>query len=612
MVYYYIILIYCQFTETIILRWNDKKMPIRLNELNPTNENEKKLIQYLAKSDDKRIEESLLLIENYTGYKIKDFFGDSAFADIGLMLFIALLEKLSGQNIFKIYNKAFQAIIQKQYDNQLVRNKIIDDISAKLKISVDFLNELLLQFNDYVTQYATFCSKEEKDTDELLLYNNYNSIFEVFESPSRHLSNSYANHPDDKPSTGMSDSHPGNVYSHRSDNTYPQYGNSPNDSPEDNFYDRELYQPYRGVTTKQRKVYIPVALLTVIIVILFSTVFLSPDLLNIPAFIQDSHELLEVKGLTLKYVLVAVSCEMYDVNVRIRGDQPEFYKEYGKDSYHHYLWIKDTYRQLPKDMKRHLETIYCDGIYEGELIYLLADLEDEAGVNQIVYAIKTSKDIPVEVKAAAEEFYPYFYEEYLREYIRMNRVMYDRHAEEMNKKIQEEKPNILEFIEETSGMQFERKYKPVIYYTMRPGNALGFIYGDQFISLIPGTEHHYESLFFIPYHEFSHGIFNQITSTKEFKQVADTLKSNSKMRRTWENGFYDVYYSWYDWCEENLVEGFAMYLEYKAKGKLPDSIESIRPYDKAFFQYLVDIDFNPETMNLKDVSIDFLESIADE
>ena len=58
----------------------------------------------------------------------------------------------------------------------------------------------------------------------------------------------------------------------------------------------------------------------------------------------------------------------------------------------------------------------------------MADLEDEAGVNQIVYEIKRSKYIPENIKIAAEEFYPYFYEEHLKEYISINRITYDNYA----------------------------------------------------------------------------------------------------------------------------------------------------------------------------------------
>ena len=86
-------------------------MNINFNDIITNNEDEKKLINYISKSDNKKIEESMLIIEKYTGYKLNDFINDLENIDIGLMLFIGLLEALSGQNIFKIYSKAFQAII---------------------------------------------------------------------------------------------------------------------------------------------------------------------------------------------------------------------------------------------------------------------------------------------------------------------------------------------------------------------------------------------------------------------------------------------------------------------------------------------------------------------
>lgn len=601
-------------------------MNINFNDIITNNEDEKKLINYISKSDNKKIEESMLIIEKYTGYKLNDFINDLENIDIGLMLFIGLLEALSGQNIFKIYSKAFQAIISKQYNNVYIRNKIMEDVSNKFNISLDFLLDILKLFNNYVHNDKTDSNTDEEDnfdfaklmdiplhkdnSDSSSTDMNDNSSTDMDDRRLTYMDNSSSIDMDNSSSNGIYNGKPNNMYNNGLTNIPAyNYNNSYNSTYNNNFYDRDLYSKHKAITKKQRKVYIPVALASIIIVILLSVTFLSPYGLNISVFNEQSHALLEVKGLTLKYVLVAVAGEMYDINVLIDGDQSEFYREYGKDSYHHYLWIRDTYRKLPSDKKRHLKTIYSSGFYEGTLIYLLADLEDEAGVNQIVYEIKRSKYIPENIKIAAEEFYPYFYEEHLKEYISINRITYDNYAMEMNKMIQEEKPNILEFIEETSGVKYDKKYKPVIYYTMRPGNALGFIYKDSYISLIPGTENNYDNLFYIPYHEFSHGIFNKITTTKEFRQAADVLKDDKRMYNSWNNGFYNIYYDWYDWCEESLVEGFTMYLEYKSKGKLSNSITSIRPYDKQFFEYLVDINFDPETMDLKDVSVRFLKSL---
>ena len=138
-------------------------MNINFNDIITNNEDEKKLINYISKSDNKKIEESMLIIEKYTGYKLNDFINDLENIDIGLMLFIGLLEALSGQNIFKIYSKAFQAIISKQYNNVYIRNKIMEDVSNKFNISLDFLLDILKLFNNYVHNDKTDSNTDEED-----------------------------------------------------------------------------------------------------------------------------------------------------------------------------------------------------------------------------------------------------------------------------------------------------------------------------------------------------------------------------------------------------------------------------------------------------------------
>lgn len=543
-------------------------MYINFNEIIINNENEKNLVRYISKVNNDTIKKSEFIIEKNIGININDYFINIDYIDIELMIFIGLLEVLSGQNICKRYSKAFKALMIKQFDNELIRNKIMKDICTKFGVSLKFLNGILIQFYYYAEHF-----KSLSNMDKAKKYHQSNR-------DNDHLNSKELNN-----------------------NSYYEDNK--------NLYNKDLYHNHQGMTKKQRKAYIPIVIMSITIVILLSITVLKSNIFYKSTLNQNSHSILEVKGLTLKYILVSVAEEMYDANIFINQDQSLFYKYYGEEAYNHYIWIKDTYKLMPENMKGHLKTLYENASNEGYFLYILADLEDEAGVNQIVYRINRSVFLSKEVKNAAEAFYPYFYEEHLKEYIRLNRLTYDRYASEMNKKLQSEKADILGYIEESSGIKYDNKYKPIIYYTMRPGNALGFIYEDTYISLIPGTEHNYESLFYIPYHEFSHGIFHKISCTKEYKEVAKTLKTDKKMYDSWNNGFYNVYYTWDEWCEESLVEGFAMYLEHKAKGELSDSITSSRPYDKAFFEYLVDINFDPNTMDLKDVSIRFLKSISE-
>lgn len=365
-------------------------------------------------------------------------------------------------------------------------------------------------------------------------------------------------------------------------------------------------EEYTDTIKRQRKEYF-LALILVIILLGFILKFISGY--TITNDIKESDYKLEVRGLSLKYLLISTASEIYDINVRIKEDQAPFYKMYGDEMYDHYKWIKKTYSDMDEEMKSYLNTIYSDGANEGKLIYIVAELGDEAGINQINYKIQSSV-LPAEIKKASEKFYPHFYDNYLKDYIDMKRYKYNDYLFELNQKIQRENFDLLGFIERNSGIQYDRRYQPVLYYTMRPGNAWGFTYNDLYIALIPFREDEYEEFFYILYHEYSHGIFKTITDTKEFKRLAKVLKNNSTMYNAWNNNYYNQYYTWEEWCEENLVEGFAMYLDYRVKGKKPKRIKSIRPYDQEYFEYLVQNHFDPAAMELEYITIKFLKEIA--
>ena len=512
-----------KFSKTL-LPWGDI-MVINYNEVIVSSEPEKKILQYISKISNNTVWEGIAVLKEELKIDIDNYVRHIYYLDIELMIFIGALEIISGKKICQIYAKAFRASILKQYDGEIIRERIIKDLCIRLNVSSDFLISVLHQFYYYAQSLEWILNYKKKDDIK---------------------------------------------------------------------------------NAKEKKHYLGAIFIVIFAVILTINIF--PNY-RIPTMGMDTKYILEVRGLTLKYMLISTAGEIYDINERIKEEQSLYYKSYGSEVYNHYKWIKNTYSNMSQDMKSHLATLYKSGTNEGKYIYLLAGLEDGADINQIIRTIKSS-NIELREKKAAEEFYPYFYEEYLKEYIKINGYKYERYALELNNQLQQEKPDILGFIEETSGITYDKKYKPILYYTMRPGNAWGFTHKDHYISLIPCTESEYVDLFYIPYHEYSHGIFKTITHEEEFKKIADKLKNNTVLYNSWNNGYYNDYYTWEGWCEDNLVEGFAMYLDYKARDKKPNPKISIRPYDKRYFNYLVENRFNPSTTSLRNITIKFLEEIA--
>lgn len=87
-----------------------------------------------------------------------------------------------------------------------------------------------------------------------------------------------------------------------------------------------------------------------------------------------------------------------------------------------------------------------------------------------------------------------------------------------------------------------------------------------------------------------------------FKYLAGKLKKDEKLLKMFNE---EVPYTWLGWVEENLVEGFARYLNVR-KGIARDVGEGIYIFDGEFAQALVD-GFDPQKISLEDFTVQFLK-----
>lgn len=321
----------------------------------------------------------------------------------------------------------------------------------------------------------------------------------------------------------------------------------------------------------------------------------------------DNYDV-EVRGLKLKYVLIDSAYEIY----QFQNEFKKFVSEYLQDESAkvHYEWINKTYESMSQEMKDSLDMIMTK-THPWQVMNVTSSLGDDASVEEVIECIITSSELPYN-DAEHEQissFFISYYNDYLKDYLEINIPVFEKKASKLNEQIAEHPSDIMTFMEEQSGIKFKEKSKPVFYYTLRRIGAMGFDQPSIKISFIQGGKESLSNLFSTPFHEFGHSLFDTFTNKKDFKKIAEKLrKQDTVFRKEWESSFQSDY-DWIGWCEENLVEGFATYLNKQYYGNAAS--KGIYTYDFAFYQYLNEINFNPEKIHLEDVSIDFYESVLE-
>ncbi|WP_373599298.1 hypothetical protein [Paraclostridium bifermentans] len=322
---------------------------------------------------------------------------------------------------------------------------------------------------------------------------------------------------------------------------------------------------------------------------------------------KDSE--MEVRGLTSKISLITTASDVYKINVSMPETfSEEMYKKSGEDSLDYYKWAKDTYNSMDDSLKFRLRNIF--EIYgEWQFVNETISLEDDASVDEIIESINTSENLTISenLKKDIELFFKCFYKDYFKELIDKNTSKIDQSVKELNELIKENDIDVFSFMEENSGIKFSNNYKALFYYDIVPIGAMGFEYDGNKVSTIqPNTDSNI--LLRTPFHEYSHELFRSFTLDEEFKKICEELTKDEKLLDSY-NSIGRNAYDWVGWCEENLVNGFSEYLSHKYYGK--KSKQPIYAYDLEFCNYLIEENFNPKNISLKDISIEFYKNKID-
>lgn len=321
--------------------------------------------------------------------------------------------------------------------------------------------------------------------------------------------------------------------------------------------------------------------------------------------INDNN--IEVRGLSLKISLITVAYDVYRVNFKNANEfNEELYKNCGEYGLNYYKWLKETYSTMDSNMKNRLIRIYDnsgDWTYISETI----SLDDNASVEEIVEKLNNQSNLELSeiIKEDIDVFYNYFYKEYLKKFMELNNSSIEKKVKDINTYLERKDIDIFNFMEDESGIKFKKDYTALFYYDLPPIGAIGFEDGNYKISTIQPRVNK-DNLLSTPFHEYSHELFGSFIRDRDFTEISGELRKDKALSEGYENVGKDGY-DWIGWCEENLVEGFAKYLDYKYYGNKNRNTTYV--YDIEFCNYLIDQGFDSESMELKEISIKFYKSI---
>lgn len=178
-------------------------------------------------------------------------------------------------------------------------------------------------------------------------------------------------------------------------------------------------------------------------------------------------------------------------------------------------------------------------------------------------------------------------------------------AHELNKKLSINDVNALKFVEKVSGVTLDKNYKSLMYYSFNPVETHSFEYDNFMVSTISPNSTILDVVS-LPFYKYSRPLFKTLSTNEDFLALSTQLQKNQNFVNMY-NDLYTTSYPFEDWCLENLISGFAKYLDYRYYGSTYEHSNYV--YDLKFYNYLKDINFNPNKTSLEKVSLDFYKSI---
>ncbi len=310
----------------------------------------------------------------------------------------------------------------------------------------------------------------------------------------------------------------------------------------------------------------------------------------------------EIRGIALKFELLDSLSELFSTCVT--GVSKEALFQRSDEDYEHYQWMWSVYNAFSPSQKEILGKLF-----NKQNVWLMLDalktLPDDADIDMVLSAISASSVIQFQ-DSKHDLVIPFlrdYYVSSLSPYLSKREPIINKRMAYLNDALINKPFEVMSYMEDMSGIQFPQKFKPVLYYTLRSVGAMGFDIGNESITLIQSTVDEEYLLFCASFHEYGHILFDTFARNSQFEMICKTITENDlEMVKVWEKDF-SMNYDWIGWCEENLIEGFAHYLDEQYYGYIATKPTYV--YDLKFYQYLNEIKFDPSSMSLEQVSFDF-------
>lgn len=339
--------------------------------------------------------------------------------------------------------------------------------------------------------------------------------------------------------------------------------------------------------------------LLVLFNILFMTSFIGYSNIKIDAYNSN----LDIRGITLKISLIQTAYEIYNVNILNPSIYTEdLYKEFGKDSYIHYKWLKNTYKNMDQKMIKSLENIFSSKD-QSEYINSIIELDDNSDLNTIISNIINNKSLNLtsSLKKDIEIFFNYFYNDYFETYFNESKSKFIKKAKNLNEILNDCNVDIKKFIENSSGLTLNTNCRSIFYFSFNPLSSYEFNSGNLIVSTI-GIDIDVLYLLNFAFHNYSHLLFSEFAYDDEFSKIYTSIQNKNLLK---DSTYYSNNYSFNDWCVENLIEGFSKFLYYNYCKNIYEY--NVYEYDLDFYNYLKSINFTPKKISLKNASINFLK-----
>gem|GEM_PF-1069577 len=317
---------------------------------------------------------------------------------------------------------------------------------------------------------------------------------------------------------------------------------------------------------------------------------------------KTTYKPLEIKAEDFAIFLFESSEEIYRANVK----NPDMWAglreqaQRDKDYAPHYNWLYDTYGRWDERRRDQLKQIMADYHPQPMSERLIQNGKQAAGLDEIIRFIKEDRFFGKN-RNTLVDFYSWYGANYALPHYERIKPLLQRKANIVGGRVEKDF-NIVGFMEKETGIKLKEKPDAIeLQLNMRIIGASGFsrdrdsIYTVQWNSA-PGK------IWSMSFHEFGHPFFRTFTGKWSFKRLAGKLKKDEKLTARFKE---DVPYTWEGWVEENLVEGFARYLNMR-KGIAMDVGEGIYIFDADFARALLE-GFDPQKTSLEDFTIKFLK-----